>query len=456
MSEPTNPPRREPPARSKVGEPSTGTSLRSRFGWGVLWNLIASVSNQGSTFAVNIVLANILGQAPFGRYAIILTTIQLTALVAGLALAYTATRYLSEFRTTDRARAGRVLAFCLKTGTASAGASAIVLVLLATPIAAVLKAPELAPLVRLAGAVSLFAVLNGVLTGAFAGLEAYARLGRIGLVSGLAYTALCVGLGWRWGLDGAVIGLVASGAFQCLLLARALIREVQRAGLTLAWRGAGSERGIIARFALPSALAGLSYAAAMWLGQTLLARQPTGYSELAGYVAALNLTGMVLFLPNVANTVGTSLLNNVGARRGPRAYQRAFVANFWATGALVVLGACAIGLTGRFLLALYGPGFGGAFVVLLLLLGGAIAESLTIALYQVLQTKHQMWAGLRSVALVRDLTFAAAAYWWVSGEGAKGLASAYLVSRALGLGAASLLVRRMMRQQAIHDQAALA
>jgi hypothetical protein len=79
----------------------------------------------------------------------------------------------------------------------------------------------------------------------------------------------------------------------------------------------------------------------------------------------------------------------------------------------------------------------------LLLLGGAIPESLTNALYQIMLTKHRMWSGLQSVILPRDLTFTVAAAFWIPAAGAKGLAGAYLVGRLVGLASAFVVSRRL-------------
>lgn len=435
-----------PPAAPGTEAPTSSgypISFKRRFGTAILWNLIASVSNQGSTFAVNLILANVLGRSAFGQYAIVLSTIQLATLVAGMAMGYTATRYIAEFRSTDRRRAGRVLTFCVAIGSGAAAIAALVFLTLAVPIAGLLKEPALVPLVQLAAGTALFAVVNGVLTGALAGLEAYAVLARIGVVSGLLYTAVCVALGLRWHLAGAVGGLAVSAAIQTALLARALPVRMHTEGIRFERAGFGAERAIVARFALPSALAGASYAAALWTGQALLARQGNGYAELAGYVAAMNLTSIVLFAPSVANSVGNSLLNNIGTTRGGIAYRIAFGLNLWATVALVTVGAGVVALAGRVLLGFYGAGFTAALPVLLLLLGGAIPESLTTALFQIMQTKHRMWSGLRSVILPRDLTFALAAVLWIPVAGARGLAGAYLVGRLVGLMSAFLLSRRL-------------
>ena len=52
----------------------------------------------------------------------------------------------------------------------------------------------------------------------------------------------------------------------------------------------------------------------IWLANSFLVRQPGGYGEMALYSAANNLRILVLFLPNVMNSVGLSVLNNEKAK----------------------------------------------------------------------------------------------------------------------------------------------
>src|SRR5579884_3743945 len=93
----------------------------ARLSTGVAWSLLATVCNQGSTFAVNVMAANVLGRETFGRYAIIQSTLAAIAAMASFGLGYTATRFLAEFRATDPARAGRILGLCSAVALATGG-----------------------------------------------------------------------------------------------------------------------------------------------------------------------------------------------------------------------------------------------------------------------------------------------------------------------------------------------
>src|SRR5712691_2179953 len=146
---------------------------------------MAAVCTQGSTFAISVIVANALGRQIFGEYAMIQSTLLTLAPIAQLATGYTVTRYVAEFRSTDRDRAGRTLGLCSIVSASAACVAALALLAGAPWLAAdILQAPHLAPGLLLVAAVVLFTVMNGYQIGALAGLEAYRDLATEGSVSG--------------------------------------------------------------------------------------------------------------------------------------------------------------------------------------------------------------------------------------------------------------------------------
>jgi O-antigen/teichoic acid export membrane protein len=171
----------------------------------------------------------------------------------------------------------------------------------------------------------------------------------------------------------------------------------------------------------------------MWLANSFLVRQPGGYGEMALYAAANNFRILGLFLPNVINNVGLSVLNNEKAKGDMTHYNRVFRSNvlyifFVSLGSVLV-----IGIFGRLLLQLFGKEFGAGHVLLWLLLVASIFESVTIALYQYVQSQAQIWLSFFSITVPRDTFLVVAAYYLVQSYGGAGLAVAYMGSTGLGL-----------------------
>src|SRR5262249_48607419 len=153
----------------------------------------------------------LLGRQVFGEYVMIQSTALTLGNIAQLAMGYTATKHIAEFRSIDRDRAGRILGLC-------SFASMTVACIAATALLAggswlgreILHAPQLGFGLTLAAGQVLFCALNGYQTGALAGLEAYEALGCVGIISGTVYLIMCVATGWGGGLNSLLLGLSLS------------------------------------------------------------------------------------------------------------------------------------------------------------------------------------------------------------------------------------------------------
>jgi len=423
-----------------VAPPGIGTRLRA----GLAWNLVAAAAAQGGTFAVNLIVANLLGRRVFGEFAMVQATWLTVAAVAQLATGYTAAKYVAELRATDPDRAGRVLGLCAAVSAAMAGLAGLALGLGADRLASdVLHAPHLAPALRLVALAAGLAVFNGFQTGALAGLEAYRTLAVASAPGGAAAVLVAVGAARAGGLEAVLTGLVLSALLQWAALFLGLRAELRRHGIVARYVGLTREAGLLGRFTLPAALSGLVSMSALWLAQAWLARQPDGYEQLALYGAANSFRAMVLFFPAVAHGVGLSMLNNQRGLGDQARYRRVFWTSVGlATGSVVGGGLVAAG-GGPWLLAAFGKPFVEAHAVLVVLMLAAIAEAVAAAVYQIVQAREQMWLSLLAVVLPRDAAIVLGSWLLAPGYGALGLAWSYALACGLALASVAVIVRRL-------------
>jgi O-antigen/teichoic acid export membrane protein len=405
----------------QFGFTANSGGLRARFQKGITWNIAGAVLNNGSNFLTNILIANLLGREVFGQYGMIQSTLTTFVGVAQAAGGITATKYVAEFRSHDKEKAGRVLGLCAAT-TIATGCISTLLIFLCAPWLAhnTLKAAALQRPLQIAAAVVFFTVVNAFQTGALAGLESYKQWAIANGLQGPFQFGICVFSTWRWGLQGAVAGLLVSSAVRWLILHIAMKWEANKQGITLRFSGFWQERAIFMKFALPAALSGLSAAPAIWLGNTFLVRQAGGYSQMALFSAALNLKNVVIFLP--------ILLNNQRGQKDRLSYRKVFWTNMVLTGSAALLGAVIIGAFGPHLLRLYGKTFPEGQGILTLLLCAAILEVLAMASYQIIQSEEKMWLSLLGVMLPRDLALVFLAYRLTPLYGAVGLGLAHLIA----------------------------
>lgn len=409
--------------------------LRDRLIKGTTLNLIAVVFNQGSTLIANIIVARILMKQGFGEYAMVQTTLLTMTVLSQLATGYTAAKYIAEYRSSDPERAGRIMGLCAIVSIVMAGVGSLLLIAMAPWLAStMLKAPHLALALIIGTGFLFFSAINGYQTGALSGLEAFGSLAQAGVASGIVAVA-AISLGAWWGrLNGTLIGLSISAFVRCAIHNRWLRIETMQHGITPQYRGSLSqEKTIIFKFALPVAIAGYYSMPMIWLANSFLVRQPSGYGEMALFSAANNLRILVLFLPNVMNIVGLSVLNYEKAKGDVNHYNRVFRSNVLYIFLVSLGGALVMGIFGRVILQLFGKDFGAGYFLLWLLLVASILESLSIVLYQYVQSQAKIWLSIFSITVPRETFLVVTAYYLVQSYGGAGLAAAYLGSTILGL-----------------------
>jgi O-antigen/teichoic acid export membrane protein len=422
----------------------TGSSLRARFRGGMLWNTIAAVAAQGSTFLASIFVANFLGRDGFGEFNMVYTTAVTAAGIAQFATGMTATKYIAELRDIERERAGRVLALCSLLSLAGGTIATISIASSASWLAAhILKAPHIGSELAVASGFVLFSAANGFQQGALAGLEEYRRLARVAIASGAIHIVGVVFATYWWGLAGAISAVVVSAAARWLLFNAALRGEAERRGIEIRFRDAFRERKIVYRFALPAAIAGLSLMPAVWLSNVFLAQQPGGYGQVGLFGAANNIRNLVLFLPALTNNVGQALLSNQRGHRNQTRYEKVFWANAAVTAGLLLVASGMVAIIGKPLLSFFGAAFVDAYPALLVLLLAAILDGMTVAIYQVVQTQERMWLSLLGIGLPRDLMLVGSAYLLSTKYGAVGLAMAFAVSAIVGFFATTFVAARI-------------
>ncbi len=429
--------------------------LRPRIRAGLLWSFVATAFTAGGTFVVGIVVANLLGREDFGRFSILRSTLLTVTALAPLATGLTATKFVAEFRASQKAKAGRILGMCARICGAGGLTAAGLLLLLAPWLSLdVLKSDALTEPLRWSGAAALFLVLSTFHSGVLSGLEAFRALALNAVASGCLHVVL-VGVGGLMnGLRGAVIGLAVSSVMQWLLLYVSGARELSRQGIKVASPHLRTELPLLKSFALPAALSGLSLMPAFWLANTFLARQPGGYAELGLFGAGNTIKTLVLFVPGLIFNVTIVLLNNQRGVGGSREYFRLFWTSLGATAAVATAAAGAVALFGHIILRRFGPTFDEGYGVLVILAAGAIFEACMKAAYQLVQAEGHMWIVLSVIVIPRDATLVVLAFFLTGGSGAIGLAIAYAAAQAVGLGGALLASIRLARRAILESQEA--
>jgi O-antigen/teichoic acid export membrane protein len=404
-------------------------SIRARFAAGIGWNTVSAASTQGSVFLANVIIANLLGREVFGEFGMIQNTVLLFAGMGQLATGIAATKYVAEFRSSNPEKVGRILGLCSFITFLAAGIATLITILTAPIIASfLLKAPHLTIGLILSAGIIFFSILTGFQTGALAGLEAYGRLGRASISQGVLYLGVCSFFSFFWRLEGALGGMAIGFGLRWYIFNRAFLQECARQNISMNYRHGWSERSIINKFGIPSAAIGFFSIPAVWLTNVFLVRQSDGYSQMGIFSAAYSLRTMIIFLPQLMNNVGMSLLNYQKGAQNLGKYRKVFFINFFLTQLLGLVGGFLVLISGPWLLRVFGKEFSEGYPVLKILVLSALAETLSMALYQIIQSQEKMWLSFFSINIPWWFAFLISAYILIPGNLAKGLAWAYLAA----------------------------
>jgi len=343
-------------------------------------------------FLGSIIAARLLGKELFGVLAVVQSTALASANMASLGLGVLATRYVSAYRTTDPARAGRILAFCSLTSTFAGLPFAFAPFLLPGLLPQLaLAAPGTAKLLWLATIYVYFTTLNGFQLGALVGLEAFRKLAVINLRQAVISLVLTLLLTFALGVQGAVMSLAASAVVLWLAQHIALRQECRQQGIRIDYRRAFVERGILAGFVLPCTLSSVLANGAIWAGNLLVAHGPVGLKEMGIFQAAYAFRSLVLFVPGQVTRVASPMLANLWGAKEMAMYGRLFWSNLKISTLAAAATACGLLVAGPYVMRFFGREFSGGGLILATLAAAAVVEVVASSFYQVLLSHNRMW-----------------------------------------------------------------
>lgn len=405
--------------------------LGYRLAKGAFWSLAGSLISRGLGLVSAILVGRMLGKQEYGELGIIQSTIGMFGMLAGFGMGLTANKYVAEFKRTDPARAGRIIALASATAWISSGIMAVVLVACAHWLAAkTLAAPHLAGLLQIGALLLLLGGVNGAQTGALSGFEAFKRIAHINLISGMLTFPLMVIGAWKWGVTGAVWGLVGSQLANCVMSFVAVRAEAGRYQIPLRYAGCCSDLGLFWRFSLPAVLTGVLNSAVAWGAGALVVNQDGGYGDMGIYNAALRVKmlpeaflGMLIapMLPILSESFG----------KGDRAtFQRTLLFNFLLATLIIVPVSLVQAAAPALTLLPFGAGYQGHPSIVVWLMLHAVVYALLFPMGSVLISMGEMWFSLLVNVLLAVL-FGVAAWALVPRYGAAGYAAAMAIAYAL-------------------------
>jgi O-antigen/teichoic acid export membrane protein len=412
---------------------------------GAFWVTAGTVLSRVGALLAWIPVARLVGEQAFGEIGLLQSTIAFCGVVAGDALGVTAMKFVAEHRDTDRRRAGRILMLSgLIAGCTSLLVAAAILAGSGWLATETYRASHLTFPLQVTALAIFFTALNGAQSGALAGLEAFRDVAVNNAVTALVSLPILILGAWRAGVHGVVWGLVSVAACTWLLNHLALRRHMARHRIPWSFAGCLQEWRLLVSFSLPAVLAGMIAQPIYWAGNTILARQPTGYAELGLFCAANQWRAAILYVTGILASLTLPILANLQGRGELRRYQTLFLGNVTLVCAAGVAAAVPLMLLAPSIMACYGPQFRDGWPVLVSMLLVAVLMSVQGALWQLLSSSGRMWHALVLSSVWGAVLLFGAWHW--RDRGAAGLAQAHLLSFAVYTMVTALCCWRVLRQ----------
>jgi O-antigen/teichoic acid export membrane protein len=402
--------------------------LGYRLAKGAFWSLAGSLISRGLGLLSAILVGRMLGKQEYGELGIIQSTVGMFGTLAGFGMGLTANKYVAEFKRTDPDRAGRIIALASATAWISSGIMAVVLVGCAPWLAAkTLAAPQLAGLLQIGALLLLLSGVNGAQTGALSGFEAFKRIARINLISGVLTFPLMVIGASKWGVMGAVWGLIGSQLINCVVSFFAVRAEAARYQVSLRYDGCFSDLGLFWRFSLPAVLTGVLNSVVAWGAGALVVNQVGGYGDMGIYNAGLRVKMLPETFLGMLIAPMLPILSESFGKRDRTTFQRTLLFNFLLATLIIVPVSLVQAAAPALTLLPFGSGYQGHPGIVVWLMLHAVLYALMFPMGTVLMSMGEMWFSWL-VNLLFAVLFGVCAWLLVGRYGAAGYAASMVVA----------------------------
>lgn len=268
----------------------------------LFWNILGLIFNKGFAALSSILIARFLGTTLYGEYGMINSTINMFATFAGLGLGITATKFIAEFKTTNKAKVERVLGLTNIFALASGIIMSILVFVLAEWLSInQLNNPDLGYLLKISSVLLFINTYNGVQRGAISGFEKFSKLAKVDAIIGITTCISFIGSTYFFGLTGLIIANVFINVISVILCHIIFRSSLIEENLTVNYREFYKEFNEFINISLPSLISGIMVGPVMWYANTIFIQIPNGYAELGLFNAANQWRTLLQLLPSTFN-----------------------------------------------------------------------------------------------------------------------------------------------------------
>jgi len=369
-------------------------SVKRRIIGGFFWSICGAIASKVLMVFISFYIARALGKEGYGELAILQNTINTLGVLAGLGVGAASTKYIAQYRNSDKEKAGRIISLNIITIVFMGLTISISVNLLSSYLSqALLNNKELGRYLEIGSFALFFSALNGALLGALSGFEKFKIISVILLVTAIANGWLQFTYVDIYGIKGVIVAIVSSQIISLVLGVYFFYLSIFENGIPLSLSGAKKEISMLVNFNLPAILGSIMVAPVNWIGNVILVNQEKGYEEMGVFGVGNQWKMALLFIPMATWKVILPILSNlIGSDSGLK-YKRVFFFNFYANGVVSFMVVIFVYFFSTEIMSLYGKEFVGGESVLVVLVCVAGLMAVNGVIGQAIASQDRMWIG---------------------------------------------------------------
>lgn len=403
-------------------------NLYSKIFTNSFWILSGNVVSKLVLLVATILMTKYLNKEEYGQFGIIKSTILMFVMFASMELGITATKYVSQYKSSDKLRVENIVGLSNLFSVVISFILAIVVYCFSSSIANQINAPSLVQEIKISSIILFFASLNGVQAGVLAGLERFKELSINTTVAGVISSICLIIASKFYSLIEVVIAFglnyVLLFIFNFLTLRKFFYNSYSVKLLSL---NNFRELEVIWRFSFPAILAGLMVSPVIWFCNYLLVNQVNGYHEMANFDLASQWRNTILFIPSALSQIVLPLLSS--SIQDEKSYKKIFninlKINFYLGFGLALL----FTILSPLIMKLYGENYQNALLPMVIMFITTAIITVNNVIGQAIASQDKMWLGFL-VNLIWALTLISFTYLTINiyNMGALGLSISFLIS----------------------------
>lgn len=360
---------------------------------GAFWSFTGTALAKVIVLLSGIFCARILTIQEYGQLGMVRSTINMFVVFGIAGLGQTAIKYISEYRFSNKAKVYSIYNLTRLFSIITGLVVGIIVFFLSDYLANNnLKAPELAPCLKI-GALFLFiTVLNGAQDGVIFGLEDFKHRAINTLLSGIAESALMLLGAYYYGVTGAFVGY-GLGYLVLYFCNRYTIRKgFAKLELgTYRFKIDKEDLPLLYKFSLPAMMASIMVVPTFWIIKNILINYAS-YEELAVYEASDYIKTLIAYLPAAISQIILPILSSISDTDKDK-FWKVFKCNLYLNVGIVFALTMIVIVASPWIMSAFGNDYNGKTMPLIILAISTIFSTASSVVGLSIISRAKMWTG---------------------------------------------------------------